>query len=226
MICGVAVNSANIFFAGTGFGSHGSTIGRVNASDGKGINHSLIGEAAGPCGVTVFGTQLYWANSGNGTIGRANTDGTGVDPKLVETGGGEICGVAVDSLSSPLSPPTSNPAEGGSSGGGSAGPPPGPPMPGTIRLLKLKPNPKRGTAQLQVEVDEAGVVSLTGKGIVATKTTASGAGPVTITVRTAKTKAATLERTGRLATKLTVTFKPGNGGTPAGLTRSLTLHKN
>jgi streptogramin lyase len=225
-MCGLAVNSANIFWANTGFlSNNGTQIGRANASDGKSPNPSLIGEALGPCGVATFGTQLYWANSGNGTIGRANTDGTGVVPKLVETGGGEICGVAVDSLSSPVITPPSG------EGGGSSSPPPSspsqpsPPTPGTISAGKLTPNLRRGTAQLKVVVDEAGVVSLTGKGIAPVTVTATGGGPVTLKLRAAKGKTATLKRTGKLATKVTVVFKPSNGGTSASLGRSLTLVK-
>ena len=223
-ICGVAVNSANIFWANTGFfANNGTQIGRANASDGKSPNPSLIGEAAGPCGLAILGTQLFWANSLNGTIGRANTDGTAVVPNLFQTGGNEICGVAVDSLSSPLNPPPT----GGGSGGSSTPPPspPSPPTPGTIRFGKLKSDPKRGTAQLKVVVNEAGVVSLTGKGIAPAKAAATGGGPVTLTARAAKGKLATLKQTGKLAAKVTVVFKPSNGGTSASFGRSLTLRQ-
>jgi hypothetical protein len=226
VICGLAVNSANLFWAGTALTETGSTIGRASVINGSGLNRSLIGEADGPCGLAVFGLQLYWANAGNQTIGRANTDGTGVVPQLFQTGGTKICGVAVDSLSSPLNPP---PSGGGGSGESPSPPPspaPSPPTPGTIRLLKLKPDAKHGTAQLKVEVDEAGVVSLAGKGIVPAKATARGAGPVTLSVRATKAKAATLAQTGKLASKLTVTFVPGNGGATASFGRSLTLRKS
>jgi sugar lactone lactonase YvrE len=38
---------------------------------------------------------VYWANAGNGTIGRANLDGTGANQSLIG-GVGTPCGVAVD----------------------------------------------------------------------------------------------------------------------------------
>jgi hypothetical protein len=223
--CGMATNSANVFFDNTGAFGPAHELGRVNIN-GTGLDKSMIGEAEGPCGLTIFGGRLFWANNATNTIGVANTDATGVNESLIQTGGREICGVAVDSLSSPVIPPS--PPTGGESGGSSSPPPlpPSPPTPGTIRLLKLKPNLKRGTARLKVEVDEAGVVSLTGKGIAPAKATASGAGPVTLNVQAAMAKLATLTRTGKLASKLTVTFVPGNGGASAVLGKALTLRKS
>ncbi len=229
--CGMATNSANVFFADTGSFGPAHEIGRVNIN-GTGLDKSMIGEAEGPCGLSVFGSRLFWANNATDTIGVANTDATGVDEGLIQTGGHEICGVAVDSLSSPViaSPP---PGGGGNSGGGASSPPPtgppaGPPVPtpGKISLLKLKPNAKRGTALLKVEVGGAGVVSLTGKGISPTKATASAAGPVSLTVKATKAAAASLEQRGKLASKLTVTFVPGNGGATASLSRALTLREH
>ena len=81
------------------------------------LDKSIIGEAEGPCGLArVFGSKLYWANHGNDTIGVSNTDfATGGVESLVQTGAGEICGVAVDSLrilvTQPLSP-SSDPGSG------------------------------------------------------------------------------------------------------------------
>jgi hypothetical protein len=99
--CGVAVDSANIYWSDLGFFGGGTSIGRASASNGLGADASIIGEAAAPCGIAVFGSRLYWANSQTSTIGRANSDTTGVDQKFIATGGGQICGVAVDSLASP-----------------------------------------------------------------------------------------------------------------------------
>ena len=227
--CGMATNSANVFFADTGSFASAHEIGRVNIN-GTGLDKSMIGEAEGPCGLTVFGSKLYWANHGNDTIGVANTDATGVDESLVQTGGNEICGIAVDSLSSPRSPPSPTPTGEVPAPGAGASPPPtpppGPPAPGTIRLRKLKADPKHGTAQLEVTVNEAGVVSLSGKGLVAAKVTARAAGPVTVKVRPTKGEATVLEQDGRLATKLTATFVPADGGTKASLSKPLTLHEH
>lgn len=201
-ICGIAVNSANIFWADTGFINDATQIGRANASDGESPNPSLIGDADGPCGIAVFGTQLYWANKGNSMIARANTDGTSVNEALINVGSGEICGVAVDSLSSPLGPPPPNPGP---------TPPPAPTPPAPTLTLAVKLDKKHGTARLSATVNEAGTIAFTGKGIVAAKTKAHGAETVALTVQPTKAKKATLRRSGRLATKLTVTFTPTTG---------------
>jgi hypothetical protein len=221
--CGVATNSANVFFADTGSFGPAHEIGRVNIN-GTGLDKSIIGEAEGPCGLTVFGSKLYWANDATNTIGVANTDATSVNESLIQTGGNGICGVAVDSLSSPVIAPPAPPASGGSST-----PPPPPPLPppaGTVKLFKLTPDPLHGTAVLKATVNEAGVVSLTGKGIVSAKATASAAGTVSLPVRAKKAGRVTLKRTTRLATKLTVVFKPGDGGAPASFVKQTTLRKH
>ena len=221
--CAVATNTVNVFFGDTGFFASGHEIGRVSAS-GAGLDKSIIGEAEGPCGMTVFEGKLYWANTGNDTIGVANTDATGQNEGLVHTGGNQICGVAVDALSSPVIPPTTPPG-GGDSGGSSSPPPPSPPTPGTVKLLKLTPDPLHGTAEVKVTVNEAGVVSLTGKGIVAAKATASGASTVKLPVRAKKAGRVTLKRTTKLATKLTVGFRPSDGGADASFVKTTTLRK-
>jgi DNA-binding beta-propeller fold protein YncE len=216
--CAIAVNSANVFFGDTGFLGPAHEIGRVGINGGT-PDKSIIGEADGPCGMVVSGSKLYWANQGDGTIGVANTDATDPDEELVHTGGGEICGVAVDSLSSPLTPPATPP------GPTPATPEPTPPNPTpvvtppapapltpTIRFVKLKPDDKRGTARLSVAVDEAGTVSLSGKGVAKATARARGAETVTLVVKAAKTKRAALKKAGRLGAKLTIDFKPSGGG--------------
>jgi hypothetical protein len=225
--CAIAVNSANVFFGDTGFlGGHAHEIGRVGINGGT-PDKSIIGEANGPCGMVVSGTKLYWANQGDGTIGVANTDATDPNEELVHTGGGEICGVAVDSLAplptplptSPTStPPGATPSGSTPSGDTSssptptvASPGPVPPTP-TIRFVKLKPDAKQGTARLSVTVDEAGTVSLTGKDVAAATAKARGAETVSLVVKAAKSKLPTLRKTGRLGAKLSVVFKPNGGG--------------
>lgn len=47
------------------------------------------------CGVAVDGAHVYWANSAGDTVGRANLDGTGLEPSFI-TGASEPCGVAVE----------------------------------------------------------------------------------------------------------------------------------
>lgn len=223
LTCGVAVNTANIFWSETGF-ANGIRIGRANIVDGNAVNPSLIGDARVPCGVAVLGTQLYWANSGSGAIGRANIVGTGVeavDETAIQTGGGEICGVAVDSLASPPAPPAETPS-----------PPPSSPTTPTaspaaptpiLRIVSDKLDKKNGTAQIKVGVSGAGLVSLQGKGIVAAVKKARGAETVTLSVRPAKSKASTLHRVGRLKAKLSISFAPSAGGGVPTAVKSLTL---
>lgn len=117
--CGVAVNSASIFWADLGFIGPGTRIGRADKTTGKGVDVSFISGAAAPCGITLdTSSRLYWANAETNTIARANTDGTEVNESFIATGGFQICGVAVDTLSTP---PPSPPSGGGSSGGGTGG---------------------------------------------------------------------------------------------------------
>lgn len=224
--CGLATNSANVFVADTGFFLPAHEIGRITIAN-KNFDPSMIGEAEGPCGLAVDGSRLFWANYGSDTIGVANTDATGVNESLVQTGGHEICGVAVDSLSSPLTPPPSTEPGPGSGGGSNQSPAspqaPQPPTPGTVGWIKAKDDKKHGTARVTLRVNEAGAVSVTGKGILATKVQASGAGQITVTVKAAKAKRPTLKRTGKLATKVTVSFTPSNNGTPATLAEPVTL---
>lgn len=223
VICGIAVNSANIFWASTGF-SNGTEIGRANISDGGAINPSLIGGADGPCGVAVFGTQLYWANAGDGEIGRANTDGTALDEELVQTGGGDICGVAVDSLASPLAPPAEPPppAQSTPSSPAPTSPTPVAPAP-SVSVVGDKLDKKNGTAQVEVAVSGAGLVSLQGKGILAAVKKARGAETVSLSVRPAKKTKSTLRRVGHLSAKLSISFAPSAGGGAPSAGTSLTL---
>jgi streptogramin lyase len=116
--CGVAVNSANIFWTEPGIFGGGTRIGRANTNTGTGADPSFIGDAKEPCGIAVFGSQLYWANAETDTIARANSDGTAVDQSFITTGANQNCGVAVDNLASPLSPPPAGGGSGGSAGGG------------------------------------------------------------------------------------------------------------
>jgi hypothetical protein len=215
--CAIAVNSANVFFGDTGFIAHAHEIGRVG-TDKAGLDTSIIGEADGPCGMAVSGSRLYWANQGDGTIGAANTDATAVDEELVKTGGGEICGVAVDSLSTPFNPPPTSPP--------SSGPiPPPPPLGGTLKVASVKYDKKNGSARVSLKVNEAGTVSLSGKGVGAAKVKARGAETVALSVLAAKSKRPTLKRTGKLVTKVLVSFMPSDGGASATLAKGLTLRE-
>ncbi len=83
----IAVDSVNgfIFWADL----DGSRIGRANLATGSGVSTSFISTFGGKAtGVAVDSTSkvVYWttnANAGNGMIGRANEDGSGVQPTWI-----------------------------------------------------------------------------------------------------------------------------------------------
>jgi virginiamycin B lyase len=111
---GVAVSTTSLFFAETGLFGNGTQIGRANVTTGTGVDASFIGNANGPCGMALLGSRIYWANLGANTIGRANTDSSGVDQSLISVGGiGSLCGVAVDALEPPPPPPSQTGGPGG-----------------------------------------------------------------------------------------------------------------
>jgi virginiamycin B lyase len=223
--CAIAVNSANVFFGDTGFlGGHAHEIGRVGINGGT-PDKSIIGEANGPCGMVVSGTKIYWANQGDGTIGVSNTDATDPDEELVKTGGGEICGVAVDSLTSPLAPPAEPPSSAPSQPSAPSSPAPTAPTEAapSVRFVGDTLDKKNGTAKVMVAVSGAGLVSLQGKGIVTSVKKARGAETVTLTVRPAKSKKSTLRRVGRLKAKLSISFAPSVGGGVPTAGKTLTL---
>jgi virginiamycin B lyase len=101
---GLAVDSNHIYWANVFDG----TIGRANL-DGTGVNQSFITGAVAPVAVAVDSGHVYWADQGtcatticpdppppgDGTIGRANLDGTGVNLSFI-TGATRPDGVAVD----------------------------------------------------------------------------------------------------------------------------------
>ena len=113
----VAVDGAHIYWTTVGIEgvSLGGTIGRANL-DGTGAQESFISgiEVAGTgvfqsfpgingCGLAVDETHIYWSNASAGTIGRANLDGTDVNPGFIVTGlaasarpSPSVCGVVVD----------------------------------------------------------------------------------------------------------------------------------
>jgi virginiamycin B lyase len=92
--CGVAVDSSHIYWANDLQTS--TTIGRANL-DGNpaSVDNGFITGGNFPCGVTVFNGKIYWGNFGNGTIGRANADGTNVSQNFI-TGAHNPCGPVVD----------------------------------------------------------------------------------------------------------------------------------
>lgn len=83
---------AEIYWANYGANATGTTIGRANL-DGSNVNQSFITGAAGPVGIAIDGTHIYWSNSdgpnNTGTrIGRANLNGTGVNQSFISSTAG------------------------------------------------------------------------------------------------------------------------------------------
>jgi virginiamycin B lyase len=216
--CGVAVNSANIYWADWGFGG-GTEIGRADIK-GKSPDASLIGEASAPWGIVVDASHLFWANSGTGTIGRANTDATGVNQSFVVTGGGEIHGVAVDGLVPPPAPAPA-PAPGGGGGGGGGGPSTAPPS-NEIKFGKLKLNRTKGTATLAIAVKSPGALTFHGKGIRQGKQAVSSSDSATLALKPVGAAKKSLKRTGKLKLTIRVTFTPA-GGTPRTTSETVSL---
>jgi hypothetical protein len=83
--CGVAVDSAHIYWAG----DVGSSIGRANL-DGSGVNQNFIATGGGVCGVAATGSYIYRANYQTGNIGRAKLDGSDVNTAFISGCGSGI----------------------------------------------------------------------------------------------------------------------------------------
>ncbi|HEY1238443.1 MAG TPA: hypothetical protein VGE91_08900 [Solirubrobacterales bacterium] len=92
---GVATDASFIYWT-QGDATNGS-VGRANL-DGSGANQLFITHGAGvgdPSGIAVTPSAIYWQHDGN-QIGRANIDGTAVDPDFISTTN-SACGLAADS---------------------------------------------------------------------------------------------------------------------------------
>lgn len=92
---GVATDSRFIYWT-QGDATNGS-IGRANLN-GSTPNQLFIPHEAGvgdPSGIAVTPSSVYWQHDGN-RIGRANIDGTGVDPDFITTSS-TACGLTADS---------------------------------------------------------------------------------------------------------------------------------
>jgi hypothetical protein len=94
----VAVDDEYVYWTspgGAGKPGEGS-IGRARL-DGDAPEPSFIVDAGKPQGIAVNGARVFWANDGPHAIGRANIDGSGVEPLFHPLGNAEIPqGVAVD----------------------------------------------------------------------------------------------------------------------------------
>lgn len=91
---GLAVDAGHIYWThrywDRNYEVKGYAIGRANL-DGSGVNPNFINTSNKITGVAVNGRYIYWSNSAEGTIGRANLNGTHVNqqcfsPKDVPVG--------------------------------------------------------------------------------------------------------------------------------------------
>ena len=87
---------------------------------------------------------------------------------------------------------------------------------------KLKLNPRKGTATLQVDLPGAGSVSLRGKGVKPADARAVRATSVKLAVRPTGKAKRVLSKAGKANVVAAVTFTPG-GGTPRTASRTLRL---
>lgn len=94
--------SAAIYWTNSDPTSGAEEIGRANL-DGSNTDPGFIKlpksqkHGAQTCdGVTVDGTDIYWAENGLDAIGRANIDGSNANPEFI-TGAERPCGIATDS---------------------------------------------------------------------------------------------------------------------------------
>ncbi len=103
-VCGLAVHGGNLYWADRSSGAIGrmelrdtpSGVGRMDTVyESVAIDQSMIAGLARPCGVAIGGSHLYWASQGGLAIGRANLNGSGVEPNFIP-GASAPCGVAVD----------------------------------------------------------------------------------------------------------------------------------
>jgi hypothetical protein len=85
---------------GPGISSNGNTLGRAD-NDGSGVTHSLLTGAGAPSGIALDSAHIYWADTQQRSIGRANLDGSGSEamfiPNATGVGASTIpTGVALD----------------------------------------------------------------------------------------------------------------------------------
>jgi hypothetical protein len=109
----------------------------------------------------------------------------------------------------PAAVPPVLPVSGGS--GSSSKPPPGSTVHGAFGKIRASLDKRKGTVQLLVVVNGPGAVKLSGKDLVGTRASASGAGPVKLTVRAKGAVRRHLRKTGRASVRATLTFVPAAG---------------
>jgi virginiamycin B lyase len=240
--CGVAVDGSHIYWAN--YKNRVNSIGRANL-DGTGGDESFITGADRPCGVAVDGSHIYWANAGySETIGRANLDGSGVEQNFI-TGVNDPSAVAVDGshiywvnrASGPIGGPLGQNAIGRANLDGSDVQQDFIPLSGVtsgvaVDSLTTPPNaftvsrptrhPRHGTATLIARVPWPGTIRLEGKAIRGQSYSAASRGLVRTLATPTRAVRRKLEKRGRAAVEVRLTYSP-TGGTATLKRRRLTL---
>jgi hypothetical protein len=197
--CGIAVNAAHAYWAtGEGF------IERDPLSGGPPT--PIVQAPLGPCGVAVDERFLYWGNSQSDSVGRANLDGSGAEPRFI-AGADHPCGVAVDRLSGP------GPAggESGSAGGSNSL------ASNDFRFGQLRKNRSRGIARLELLLPGPGEIFMHGRRVVSrdivSTAAASPAAPVKLQLLIAPKPGTRriLRAVGKAGASFAVTFSPAGG---------------
>jgi hypothetical protein len=85
-----------LYWGATAF-VNGGTVGSIGraSNDGGDLNANFITSGSSAGSVTVAGNYVYWVDFANGSIGRANLDGTNVDDAFISLNTVGITGLAV-----------------------------------------------------------------------------------------------------------------------------------
>lgn len=182
-VCWPSVTSSHLYWSVFNLG-----IARVPLDD-PAAELGVVTGASATGGTAIHASRIYWANSVEGTISRANLDGSSPDSAFI-TGATSPRGLTVDS--------------GAPGAGGNCN---------DLALGEATRNKRKGTAKLSAEVPCAGALELGGKGLKPVAKQAPGAGEVELPVKTKGKTKKKLRRKGKAKVEAEVTFTP-NGGTP------------
>jgi hypothetical protein len=180
--CWPSVTASHLYWSVFNFG-----IARVPLDDPT-AELTEVTNASATGGTAIHASRIYWANRQEGTVSRANLDGSSPDLAFIR-GAGQARGIAVDS----------------------GGPGPGGEGCNALTLGKARKNKKKGTAKLSAEVACAGALELSGKGLKPAEKLASGAGEAKLPIKAKGKKKRKLKKKGKAKVEAEVTFTPTSG---------------